>query len=170
MSAAQSSSGVVKAIAIRPQRRAPMELQNETFADKASGLSGDANRKPGRSQVTIVSAEKWAEACADLGAAPPWTYRRANILVEGLDLDVRVGARLAVGDAVLEVTMETDPCARMDAQHAGLTRALQSDARGGVRCRIIESGQIMVGAPVRWLAGEEPGEGGASPAATGTRL
>ncbi len=45
-----------------------MDLHDRIYVDPASGLSGDAHRKPGRAQVTIVSAEKWADACVALGA------------------------------------------------------------------------------------------------------
>jgi hypothetical protein len=45
-----------------------MDLHDRIYVDAASGLSGDAHRKPGRAQVTIVSAEKWADACVALGA------------------------------------------------------------------------------------------------------
>ena len=79
--------GTLQAIAPRPVRRAPMILHEHSYVDTASGLTGDAHRKPGRVQVTIVSAEKWADACAALGAKVPWTQRRANLLVSGVPLD-----------------------------------------------------------------------------------
>ncbi len=151
---------VLQAIATRADKRAPMDLHTRIYVDAASGLAGDAHRKPGRAQVSIVSAEKWADACAALGADLPWTLRRANLLVSGVPLEPVVGKRLSIGSLMLEVTMETDPCERMDEQHAGLKRALETDARGGVRCRIVQSGWIGVGDPVRWPPDEEPGEAG----------
>ena len=71
---------------------------------------------------------------------------------------------------MLEVTMEAAPCARMDEQRAGLMRVLEPDARGGVRCRIVQSGPVEAGDAVKWLTGEESRDGGSSPAAAGTRL
>ncbi len=160
MTAQATSPAILQAIAIRAARRAPMDLHARIYVDAASGLAGDAHRKPGRAQVSILSAEKWADTCAELGDDVPWTLRRANLLVSGVPLEPIVGLRLSVGDVVLEVTMETEPCDRMDAQHAGLTRALETDSRGGVRCRIMQSGWIAVGDPVRWPADEGPGEAG----------
>jgi MOSC domain-containing protein YiiM len=121
----------------------------EIFA--RAGLAGDFGRKPGKAQVTIVSAERWAAACAALGADLPWTARRANLLVSGIDLDVVPGRQLAIGRVVLQITGETDPCHRMEEARAGLRAALTPDARGGVRCRVIAGGRIGVGDTVTIL-------------------
>ena len=51
--------------------------------------------------------------------------------------------------------LETDPCSRMDEQHAGLRDALTPDWRGGVCCRVIAGGNVAVGDEVR-LAAAEP--------------
>ena len=150
------STGVLKAIATRSEKRAPMELHDQIEVNAESGLSCDAHRKPGRAQVTIVSAEKWTEANDVLGADLPWTFRRANLLVSGISLEPDVGARLSIGDVILEVTMETDPCERMDEQHAGLRQALEINARCGVRCRIVQGGTIKAGCAVTWLLSGDP--------------
>jgi len=118
--------------------------------DAGAGLVGDANRKPGPAQVTLVSWEKWQAACAALGADLPWSLRRANLLIDGVSLIPDVGRRISIGAAVLEITGETDPCQRMDEAHMGLRAALTPDARGGVRCRVIVGGSIALGDPVYW--------------------
>lgn len=115
-----------------------------------SGVDGDAGRRPGLAQVTIVSEESWRAACGDVGAALPWTLRRANLLVAGLPLRPLAGSRLLIGGVVLEVTGEADPCRRMDEACAGLRRALTPEARGGVRCRVLAGGPIAVGDEVVW--------------------
>lgn len=90
------------------------------------GIVGDARgRKRGR-QVTIVFRESWDDACRELGADVPWTARRANLLVEGVPVP-RPPQRVRIGDAVLEVTQETDPCSLMDRQHQGLRAALKPE-------------------------------------------
>lgn len=144
-------SGTLRAIATRSAKRAAMVPQIFTVIDAGAGLAGDANRKPGPAQVTIVSWEKWQEACAALGADLPWKLRRANLLVEGVPLMPDVGRRISIGPVVLEITGETDPCQRMDQQHMGLRAALTPDARGGVRCRVIVGGSIALGEPVHLL-------------------
>jgi MOSC domain-containing protein YiiM len=57
-----------------------------------------------------------------------------------------------LGDAVLEVTGETDPCERMEEAQAGLFQALAPEWRGGVTCRVIANGTIHVGMDIQLLA------------------
>ena len=86
---------------------------------------------------------------AELGGEPsPWTFRRANLLVAGIALPREPGARLRIGDAVLEVTGECDPCQVMDRQRPGLRAALEPDWRGGVTCRVLMGASLRLGDPV----------------------
>ncbi len=143
--------GTLRGIAIRSAKRAPMEELCDSEILEDAGVAGDFGRRPGRSQVTIVSAEKWAGACAELGVDIPWPARRANLCVAGVDLEPIPGRQLSVGAAVLEITGETDPCYRMDQARAGLQAALRPDARGGVRCRVVRGGRIKIGDAVTLL-------------------
>ena len=141
-------------IARKTEKYAAMvEVRNATVS-LAAGVEGDyrgALRATNR-QVTVMSAEAWRRACDDLGTEIPWTIRRANLLVEGLDFEETIGGRIEIGDVVLEVAMETAPCHRMDEQHQGLTGALKPDWRGGVCCRVVSGGAIAVGDGVRMVA------------------
>lgn len=152
------SEGRVIGIAWRDRPRAPMIEAEAAAVTVAAGVEGDYH---GRSRVrdrlvTVLAVEGWQAACAELGATLPWTYRRANLLVEGLGLAGQIGARLVAGPLVLEIVEETEPCARMDAQHQGLTAALVPDWRGGVTCRVLSDGALRVGDPIRL----EPAGGG----------
>ena len=138
--------GRLAAIARKPARRAPMEELAEAQITAATGLEGDVQGEPGPRQVTVVAKEDWAAACADLGTEVPWTQRRANLLTEGVVLPRTAGARLNIGDVVLEVTGETTPCERMDEGHAGLRAVLAPDWRAGCSCRVVSGGDIAVGA------------------------
>jgi MOSC domain-containing protein YiiM len=111
----------------------------------ARGVGTDTRGKPGRRQVTVLGDRAWRDACAVIGTQLPWTVRRANLFVEGLDLRARVGYELHVGEAVLRITGETRPCHRMDEAHAGLREALEPLWRGGVTCTVVQSGHIAVG-------------------------
>ncbi|MGE3334534.1 MAG: MOSC domain-containing protein [Rhodospirillaceae bacterium] len=151
-------TGRLSGIATRPAKRAAMVVASAAEILANAGVSGDFGRKRGKRQVTVLSAQAWRDACDTLGAALPWTMRRANLFVDGVPLSPQAGARLVIGGVILEVTGETDPCKRMDAQHMGLTRALTPQARGGVTCRVIAAGKIAVGDEVRWqpaVAGKE---------------
>ena len=137
-------TGRLKAIGRHAVRGGPMETVETAGVSVENGVDGNVGTSR-RRKVTVMAAEAWAAACTDLGVDLPWTLRRANLLVEGLDLPREPGARFRIGGVVLEVTQETDPCALMDAQHAGLKAALTPDWRGGVSCAVVEGGEVMVG-------------------------
>ncbi len=56
-----------------------------------------------------------------------------------------VGRMIHIGNAILEITRETDPCYKMDKAHQGLKEALMSGWRGGVCCKVIQAGTITSG-------------------------
>ena len=134
------------------------ELQSVTVT-VAAGVQGDfrgavrPGRRP-RRQVSLIEAESWRSALDDLELigfdAPAWSARRANLLVEGLRLPREVGYVLAIGRSVrISVTMECDPCSRMEEVAPGLKAALTPDWRGGVLGSVLEGGEIAVGDEIR---------------------
>lgn len=137
--------GVLIGIARRGGKRAPMETLDRAEISAETGVALDWRGKPGRRQVTVLSADAWRDACSELGKALPWTTRRANLLVEGIDLPETTGAVLHVGAVLLLVTGEVDPCSRMDEQCPGLTAALQPAWRGGVSCTVLDGGSVALG-------------------------
>lgn len=141
--------GRLIAIARREGKRAPMQLLERARVTGDAGVQGDFRGRPGRRQVTVLTAEAWAAACAELGRELPWTERRANLLIEGLGLTGTTGGRLVIGTLVLEITGELDPCSRMDEASDGLCAALTPDWRGGVTCRVLADGEIGIGEGVR---------------------
>jgi len=153
--------GRLEAIAIRSRSRAPMREIERADVSAHAGVAGDARGKPGPRQVTVLSAEAWTAACAELGAELPWTLRRANLLVSGVALEEASGSVLDIAGVRLEVTGETDPCRVMDLQHAGLRAALAPHWRGGVTCRVLAGGAIAVGDAARLSeAGQRVSAGG----------
>ena len=141
-------AGKVLGLARRARARAPMESLDEASVTVETGVGGDARGRLRGRQVTVLARESWDAACKELGREVPWTTRRANILVEGLDLAETTGKTLRIGEATLAVTGETDPCQRMDEQAQGLTAALTPDWRGGVTCTVTRDGAVKVGDPV----------------------
>ena len=147
------SEGRLIGMARRAGPRAPMEALEAGRIGVAFGLEGDYRGRvlPGKEpkrQVTIVAREDWHAACAELGRDVPWTARRANLLVERLDLR-RPGAVVAIGDVRLEILVQVGPCKRMDEAAMGLQDALRPDWRGGVGCRVLAGGEIALGDAVR---------------------
>lgn len=146
--------GTLIAIARRAKSRAPMEELQSVRVAPDTGLDGDFRGKVKDRNVSIVSREAWEAACADLSTALPWTTRRANLLVSGLNLKETAGQRLLIGSVVLEITQECDPCGRMEEQREGLRAALSRDWRGGILCTVVQGGEVAVGDEVK-LSGEE---------------
>jgi MOSC domain-containing protein YiiM len=135
----------IQSIAYRKKQKAPMTEIDSVEITCEQGIVPDTRGKPGKRQVTVLSAEAWQTVCKELGAELPWTTRRANILVSGITFSAAdVGKILQIGDVRLQITVETDPCHRMDEQHQGLTVALLPDWRAGVCCRVLSGGQIRV--------------------------
>ena len=153
------STGVLAGIARHARPRGPMEVVDAVDVSVERGVEGDCRGlvKPGgrgRRQVTAMARAAWEQALAELDPALThdlrWQDRRANLLVDGLALPQVAGARLRIGAAVvLHITMECDPCQRMDALRPGLRQALTPDWRGGVCTRVLAGGRIALGDIIR---------------------
>jgi MOSC domain-containing protein YiiM len=144
--------GRLVGIARRDKKRADMQLLQEAEISEVCGVAEDFRGKPGDRQVTVISADVWRKVCAELGKTIPWTTRRANLLVEDIELPQAQRGEIRIGEVRLLVTGETDPCSRMDEQCAGLKATLQPDWRGGVCCRVLQGGQVAVGDVVIFIA------------------
>lgn len=132
-------------IAIRKRPKEAMVTLQSAKVTVDSGIANDFRGKPGRRQVTVLTREGWGAACATLGVDYPWHERRANLYIEGLDLQQSVGQVLQIGTLRLLITGETDPCERMEVFSPGLFQALASGWRGGVCCRVLADGEISIG-------------------------
>jgi MOSC domain-containing protein YiiM len=106
------------------------------------------NRRPGMRQVTLLSAEVWAEVCRELGVDLPWRERRANLLVEGIDFAATIGHTVTIGEVQLQIHGEIEPCEIMDEVHTGLCEALVPNCRGGVYGEALSGGAVRAGDPV----------------------
>jgi MOSC domain-containing protein YiiM len=125
---------------------AEVTLEGGVAGDYRGGLKG----KPYKRQVTLIERGDWDAAMAEIGRAIDWQERRANLLVDGVDLPQVPGARIRIGgDVVLEVTVEDDACTRMEAIAPGLEAALTPDWRGGACTKVIHGGSIAVGDEIR---------------------
>ncbi|MBK7976962.1 MAG: hypothetical protein IPK07_28115 [Deltaproteobacteria bacterium] len=124
------------------------------------GLDGNVIGRPGRRQITILTREGWEAALREIGRTAPWTTRRANVLVEGLDLAGQVGRRLSIGEALLEITGEATPCRRMDAQVPGLADARWRAAGGPVSRAACYVGDASGAATTSASRRREPRAGG----------
>jgi MOSC domain-containing protein YiiM len=136
----------IKAIAIKNSSRAAMQTIDSARISVDSGIEGDFRGAQKGRQITILSTEAWRRACAEVGVELPWTTRRANLLVDGVEFDESyTGRKLVIGEVELLVTRETNPCSRMDEQQAGLTAALTPEWRGGICCDVVKPGTVKPG-------------------------
>jgi len=153
------ATGRLAGIARHDRPRGPMEAISSVAVTCANGVAGDvrgtvrAGKLP-RRQVSLIEAESWNAAMVDLGLsgadALPWHTRRANLLVEGVNLPRVPGSIISIGSSLrIEMTMECDPCQRMDEIRPGLRTALSPDWRGGVLGIVLDDGEIAVGDEVR---------------------
>ena len=137
---------LVIGIAMREKRRGPMALCESAKVTFVNGIGYDSRgAMQNNRQITVMTKENWEIICTELKCDIPWTTRRANILIEGLDLKNTTGQQLRIGNFRLEITGETHPCNRMDEQFDGLTNALTPNWRGGVTCKLISEGEIKLG-------------------------
>ena len=141
--------GKLAGIARREKKHAPMEALESADITLESGVASDFRGRPGKRQVTLLAASAWQAACDELGVEIPWTTRRSNLLIEGIELPQASGCVITIGEVSLKTTREVDPCSRMDEQVPGLTNALQPNWRGGVACEVITGGSVKVGDTVR---------------------
>ncbi|QPV64288.1 MOSC domain-containing protein [Halosimplex litoreum] len=146
-------NGTVERIHVVPASGADPEPVERVEAVAGAGLRGDRyfDDSPGSregSDLTLVASEALAAVEREYGLSIEAGVHRRNVTVAGVDLDGLVDERFRVGDAVCVGSGPCEPCAyladRLDEPDA--TAALAG--RGGLRCRIVESGAIRVGDPV----------------------
>ncbi|WP_340314376.1 MOSC domain-containing protein [Rhizorhabdus argentea] len=153
-------TGRLIGIARKDRPRGEMETLDHVAVGVDTGIAGDfrgAMRagKINRRQVTIMAAEDWTAALTELGQPVSWEQRRANLLVEGIELPREPGTLLRIGAVLVEITGECDPCRRMDDVADGLLLALMPEWRGGRTARVIEGGDIALGDRVSRFAAIE---------------
>lgn len=115
------------------------------------GLAGNANQG-GTRQLTLVDLDRWRELMDRVGSELDTSARRANLVIEGLDLFNSQGRTLVIGGARLLIGGETRPCERMDEAIPGLQNAMRERWGGGAFAEVLEGGEISVGDDVRWEA------------------
>lgn len=142
--------GRVDAMWIKPARKEPMEPVDRVTLEEGLGIRGNANQKGWR-QVTVIEREKWEEALDELGAEVDPAARRANVMLEGVDLKESSGRVLRLGECRIRLHGETKPCYRMDEAHQGLQDALEQNWRGGAYGSVLEGGVVRLGDQARLL-------------------
>ncbi len=143
----ETHSPVVVALRIAPGRRLPMKAVDEVVVETARGIVGDRYHGAKHRQVTVQSAERLAEAEAELGLPVLPEGTRRNVTISYGDVPTAPGSRITIGGVELEVVRVAAPCRILDDEIApGAAAALRR--RAGSVCRVLSGGRIRVGDPV----------------------
>jgi MOSC domain-containing protein YiiM len=134
---------------LKRYHRGPMDAAAYATLVTGRGIVGDAVQG-GRRQVTLLDAARWQELMDILGLHLDSSARRANLVIEGLDLTESRGRVVCIGKVRLRINGETRPCERMDQAACGLQAAMSEPWRGGAFAEVLEGGDISVGDPVEW--------------------
>ena len=142
-------SGTLVRIWVKRAHRGPMDLRESGMLVAGAGLEGSADQG-GRRQVTLIEAGRWKQMMTELHADLDPSVRRANLLVQGIDLGDSRGKLIAIGPCVVRILGETRPCERMEQALPGLRASMSAPWNGGAYGEILAGGWIRVGDEVRW--------------------
>jgi MOSC domain-containing protein YiiM len=151
-----TGTGTVEAIHTAPAPGVPMVPRDRVLAIAGVGLEGDryatragtwsANLGVDR-DITLVEAEVIEDLAATDGIVLAPGQTRRNVSTRGIRLNDLVGRRFRVGGAVCEGTRLCEPCQYLtDLVGEPILRPLAH--RAGLRARIVEGGEIAVGAEI----------------------
>jgi MOSC domain-containing protein YiiM len=141
---------VLHQIWVKRAHRGPMDRATRVTLVAGRGIVGNANHG-GKRQVTIVDLQRWHELMDLLGADVEPRARRANLVIDSLDLFDSRSKALRVGGTRLHILGETRPCERMDEALPGLQAAMRERWGGGAFAEVVDGGEIAVGDAVEWV-------------------
>lgn len=151
--------GKLLAIAIARQAKGTMENVDAIEAVAEQGLVGDrygagigaaqfqGRRKP-ENEVTLIAREAIEAANDEFNMTIAHLDTRRNLLTEGVPLNDLVTKTFRVGPVLLRGLELCEPCGYLERRtYPGIKAALAH--RGGLRCCVVEGGDLRVGDPVR---------------------
>lgn len=140
--------GKVVGVCISQRRTDPKQNVGKGLLQKGLGLVGDSHAGTEK-ELSLLAIESLHKLRREAGiSADPGSFAE-NITTEGIDLiSLRVGSRLQVGEAKLAVVqIGKDPSQPHTYHYQGYS-LLPTE---GVFCKVIESGEVKVGDPIRWI-------------------
>lgn len=147
----------VEEIYIAPAAGAKMQKVEEVEAVAGLGLRGDryCERKGLYSgvdecQVTLIEGEGLDQISRSAGLRVKAGEHRRNIVTRGIRLDRLSGKLFQIGEAILQYDRPRPPCGYLQSlTQPDMARALMDKA--GICARVVKSGMIRTGDPIRVL-------------------
>jgi len=131
-------AGRIAHLFLKEGHAVPMRSVPAVTAVAGKGLEGDAAFGRERRQVLLVGQSSLSE----FGLQPGML--RENMTLTGMVLDeLAEGTLLQVGEAILEITDDCEPCGQMEDLRPGLREAIRG--RRGKLARVARSGAVRVG-------------------------
>ena len=134
----------VIAIHVAKGSRLPMQPKERVEVEAGKGIVGDRYHGTKHRHVTVQSRESLDEAQVAFGDVVPTDLTRRNITISHGVVPRDPGARLRIGDVLLEAVRVAAPCKLLDDTiGSGAQEALRR--RAGTVFRVLEGGAIAVG-------------------------
>lgn len=144
-----SRMGEVVSIHVVRSRGGAAEPVDRVMVQTNYGLAGDwRSRRNGAGQVTLIEAEALEEVARRTGHPVQSGASRRQIVVQGMRLTDLLWQRISVGAVHLFVEDRCDPCKRMEAT-IGVGARQAMEGQGGVRCLVLQGGELCIGDMVR---------------------
>ncbi|MBM3122047.1 MAG: MOSC domain-containing protein [Chloroflexi bacterium] len=138
-------AGRIAHLFLKEGRALPMRSVPAVTAVAGKGLEGDAAFGRERRQVLLVGQSTLGDFDLQPGAL------RENMTLTGMAVDdLADGTLLEIGEAVLEIIGDCEPCSQMDDLRPGLREAIRG--RRGKLGRVTRSGDVRVGDAVHLTA------------------
>src|SRR4030042_2375706 len=140
--------GKVVGVCMSQRRTDPKKNVGKGFLQKGLGLVGDSHAGTEK-EISLLSMESIRKLCRETGiSAEPGSFAE-NISTEGIDLvSLPIGSHLQIGEAELMVIqIGKDPSETHTYNYQGYSIL----PKEGVFCKVIGSGDVKVGDPIRWI-------------------
>lgn len=137
----------VTALHVAKATRLPMRAVDHVEVEAGRGIVGDRYHGTRHRHVTVQSQDDLDTASGIHGAEVRAELTRRNVTISDGPVPRDPGARLRIGEVLLEVVRVAAPCKLLDDTiGAGAQEALRR--RAGSVCRVLEGGTVRVGDPL----------------------
>ena len=134
----------VSALHVAKATRLPMRAVEEVEVEAGRGIVGDRYHGTKHRHVTVQSQDALDEASAHHGSTVEPGLTRRNVTVSDGVVPRDPGARIRIGEVLLEVVRVAAPCKLLDDTIGpGAQEALRR--RAGSVCRVLEGGTVRTG-------------------------